>query len=192
MLEADASPPAEVALAKSQLRRRVRAGRRARAASADRAAEAEAVAAALLAALDPPRGARVASYEALPTEPPTDVLAARLLGRGVTVVVPVLLADLDLDWRPAGATHALGPDAVAAADVVVVPALSVDRSGTRLGQGGGSYDRALARRGPGSLVVAVVNDEEYVEGPLPRAGHDARVDAVVTTGGRFVRLPQSG
>ena len=39
----------------------------------------------------------------------------------------------------------LGVNAVQEARLVVVPALAVDRSGIRLGRGGGSYDRALAR-----------------------------------------------
>ena len=41
--------------------------------------------------------------------------------------------------------------------------------GTRLGQGGGSYDRALARHGPGTLlVVAVLHPGELLDEPLPR------------------------
>ena len=45
--------------------------------------------------------------------------------------------------EPAGPR--LGRAAVAEAQLVVVPALAVDRRGLRLGRGGGSYDRALAR-----------------------------------------------
>ncbi|HET7475367.1 MAG TPA: 5-formyltetrahydrofolate cyclo-ligase [Dermatophilaceae bacterium] len=175
---------------KPALRRQVREARRRRLATADRAAEARAVAAAVLDAFDP--GLLVAAYEALPTEPPTDALVQALLARGVRVVVPLLLADLDLDWRLAGGSAALGVHAVGDARLVIVPALAVDTAGTRLGQGGGSYDRALARRSPAATVVAVVNDEEYVEGPLPREPHDARVDAVVTTGGAVHRTGQPG
>ena len=71
----------------------------------------------------------------------------------------------------------------------IAPALAVDVSGARLGQGGGSYDRALRRRAPGALVVAVVGDDELVPGPLPAEGHDERVDAVVTPGRGMLRLP---
>ncbi len=151
----------------------------------------------------------MAAYESLPTEPPTEGLIAALLDHGVRVLVPVLEADLDLDWRPAehpehrtgasappraGAAQLrtgseLGHDAIGTAQVVVVPALAVDRGGVRLGQGGGSYDRALARRSPGALVVAVVHDEELVDGPLPHEPHDQPVDAVVTSGLGLVRLP---
>jgi 5-formyltetrahydrofolate cyclo-ligase len=202
---------------KTELRRTLRAARREHAPAADRATEGAAIARAVLALLEvaPPPGTTpggawcVAAYESLPTEPPTEGLIAALLDHGVRVLVPVLEADLDLDWRPAehpehrtgasappraGAAQLrtgseLGHDAIGTAQVVVVPALAVDRGGVRLGQGGGSYDRALARRSPGALVVAVVHDEELVDGPLPHEPHDQPVDAVVTSGLGLVRLP---
>jgi 5-formyltetrahydrofolate cyclo-ligase len=66
-----------------------------------------------------------------------------------------------------------------------VPALAVDGAGTRLGQGGGSYDRALARLGAGArrLVLAVVHDDEVLAGPLPREPHDVGVDGALTPSG---------
>ena len=87
---------------------------------------------------------------------------------------------------PAGAVRTadlrLGPD-----DVVLVPALAAGRDGTRLGQGGGFYDRALADLPPhpeGPLVVAVVHDDELLAaGEVPSAPHDRRVDAVLTPSG---------
>ena len=123
----------------------------------------------------------MAAYESLPTEPATEVLITALIEHGVRVIVPVLRDDLDLDWRdartpareddrsraPRDPAHLLGLDAVADAQLVIAPALAVDRDGVRLGQGGGSYDRALARRDPDALVVAVVQDDELVDGPLP-------------------------
>ena len=84
--------------------------------------------------------------------------------------------------EPAGPR--LGPGALAAADVVVVPALAVDRRGARLGRGRGYYDRALAHARPGAVLVAVVFDDELVDA-LPAEPHDRRVSAVVTpSGGR--------
>jgi 5-formyltetrahydrofolate cyclo-ligase len=62
---------------------------------------------------------------------------------------------------------------------VVVPALAVGRDGTRLGRGGGYYDRALAHARPDAVLVAVVFDEELLEG-VPAGPHDRRVTAVVT------------
>jgi 5-formyltetrahydrofolate cyclo-ligase len=180
---------------KTAVRRAVRAARRARASSRDRPADAAAIAghvltgfAGILSGSVP-----VAIYRSLPSEPPTEALAEGLHARGVPVLVPLLLQDKDLDWcrlLPDGSTGpALGLEAIAEAALVVTPALAVDASGLRLGQGGGSYDRALRRRRTGAPVVAVVGDDELVPGPLPGEGHDVRVDAVVTPGRGLVRLP---
>ncbi len=113
-------------------------------------------------------------------------------------LLPVLLPDNDLDWavydgRLAPGRHGLsepvgpllGVDAIASCDLVLVPALLVDRTGVRLGRGGGSYDRALLRAT--GLTVALVHDDELVE-ELPAEPHDVRVAAVATPGAGLVRL----
>ena len=86
----------------------------------------------------------------------------RCARRGVRVLLPVLLPDNDLDWgvstrAPSGLVRRrpglLEPDGRAArarrpctgADAVLLPGLAVDARGMRLGRGGGSYDRVLAR-----------------------------------------------
>jgi 5-formyltetrahydrofolate cyclo-ligase len=86
----------------------------------------------------------------------------------------------------------LGLDAITAARLILTPGLAVDHSGTRLGQGGGCYDRALARRRPDALVVTIVNDQEYAARPLPHDAHDVPVDAVLTPGGGFSPIPDAG
>ncbi|PFG44267.1 5-formyltetrahydrofolate cyclo-ligase [Isoptericola jiangsuensis] len=144
----------------------------------------------------------VATYASRPAEPGTGPLLDRLAGRGARVLLPVLGAGLARDWaeyagpedlcerapgrppEPGGPT--LGADAVAQADVVVVPALAVDTTGARLGQGGGWYDRTLKQARPGATVVAMVYPEEYYDAadrPLPVAGHDVAVHAVATPDG---------
>ncbi|MDP9091799.1 MAG: 5-formyltetrahydrofolate cyclo-ligase [Actinomycetota bacterium] len=128
----------------------------------------------------------VAAYEPLPTEPGSRQLLAGLHGEGVSVIVPTLLADNDLDWRhwhpdPAWPCPALGVEAIALADAVLVPALAVAADGTRLGRGGGSYDRALARAAKVD-VAALVFEEEFV-GALPTDVWDRQVTAVVTPSG---------
>lgn len=147
-----------------------------------------------------PRPRRVAVFLSLPTEVPTDALLADLLAAGIEPLVPVLLDDKDLDWavwtessEPSESTERpgerLGLHGIASCDVVFVPAMAIDAQGRRLGQGGGSYDRALPRRRPGAPVVAVVADEEFGLQPLPSEPHDEPVDAVVTPGGGWVALP---
>jgi len=137
----------------------------------------------------------VAAYASTGAEPPTRPLLDELLAAGVVVLLPVI-AGTDLRWAPyrgwdalVGGPHGIrqpldGGAAAAAlsdAEVVVVPALAVDRHGHRLGRGGGYYDRALASADPGS-VVAVVFDEEVVD-ELPVEPHDRDVGAALTPSG---------
>lgn len=180
---------------KSHLRQQVlgtRAGRS--------AAELQAAGSALATALLPMcRGARrVAAYASVGSEPPTAPLLEAL--EGVCVLLPVLLADGDLDWAelgPDGLVPAargllepvgprLGQDAVADCDVVLVPALAVDAAGHRLGRGGGSYDRALGRAE--GLVVALVHDGELLP-TVPVEPHDVAVGAVATPSAGLLHLP---
>jgi 5-formyltetrahydrofolate cyclo-ligase len=60
----------------------------------------------------------------------------------------------------------------------VVPALAVDRTGLRMGRGGGSYDRVLARADR-AYSVALLHDGELLE-KVPAEPHDRRVRAVIT------------
>ena len=136
-------------------------------------------AASLAAALAPllETAARTASYRPLPGEPRPPELPGALL--------PVLLPDGDLDWERDG--QRLGVAAVADVDLVLVPAVAVDRTGVRLGRGGGSYDRALARTA--ARTVALLHDGELVDA-LPREPHDVRVGWVVTPSLGLVGLPR--
>jgi 5-formyltetrahydrofolate cyclo-ligase len=142
-------------------------------------------------------GSTVACYVARCHEPGTQLLLDAFSRRRLRVLLPVVLADLDLDWAVDTGDHApglgpavleptgprLGVDAIAHAGVVVTPALAVDRRGHRLGRGGGCYDRALARRRPDAFVVALLHDGEIQDDDLPADEHDQRVHAAVTPGG---------
>lgn len=150
------------------------------------------------------RAATVAAYVSVSTEPGTGPVLEELHGRGARVILPVLLPDGDLDWaaytgpdnlvaagrgllEPHGAR--LGVDAIATADVVLCPGVAVDRTGMRLGRGGGSYDRALARVPVGTFVCTLLYDGEIVE-RVPADAHDRPVTAAVTPSG-LIRLPQA-
>ena len=203
-------PGPSVAQDKQLLRRQLLAQRRSSAPQRDRGADADAIAAAASAFLDtlilPTLDAGehsayggqpcVATYRSLPSEPPTEALAAMLHARKVQVIVPETLPDMDLDWRQLRADGtegpALGLEAIGAALVILTPAMAVDHGGARLGKGGGCYDRALARRHPDAVLVAIVNDEEYAAWPLPRDAHDVGVDAVITPGSGLRLIPRAG
>jgi 5-formyltetrahydrofolate cyclo-ligase len=139
------------------------------------------------------RAATVAAYVAVGSEPGTGALLESLTALGKRVVLPALLPDFDLDWGtwrgPTSLAPArlgllepvdrLGVDAVATADVVVVPGLAVSATGDRLGQGGGSYDRALGRVPVGTPVVCLLYDGE-VGLDVPVDPHDRPVTAAAT------------
>ncbi|WP_240044634.1 5-formyltetrahydrofolate cyclo-ligase, partial [Nocardioides albidus] len=116
---------------------------------------------------------------------------------GKRVLLPVLLPDNDLDWTAYhGATSLaparrgllepvgprLGVEAIATADVVLVPGLTVSRSGMRMGRGGGSYDRALARVPVGTFTCVLLYDDEVLP-DVPSEPHDRPVTAAATPGG---------
>ncbi|MGV9934162.1 5-formyltetrahydrofolate cyclo-ligase [Streptomyces olivaceoviridis] len=156
------------------------------------------------------RGRTVAAYVSVGSEPGTAALMDALRARGVRVLLPALLPDNDLDWgeyagpdslarvrhggkmalfEPSGPR--LGPDAVTDADVVLLPGLAVDARGMRLGRGGGSYDRVLARlerAGARPRLVVLLYDTEVVA-RVPAEAHDKPVHAVVTPSG-VRRFPQ--
>ena len=71
-------------------------------------------------------------------------------------------------------------------DLVIVPVLAFDRTGGRLGQGGGHFDRTLGMlRAAGEvLVVGLAFAGQEVES-LPLEPHDQRLDAILTEAGYF-------
>lgn len=78
--------------------------------------------------------------------------------------------------------------ALEAASIVLIAGLSVDEAGTRLGQGGGWYDRALLYKGVSAPVIACIFDWEYRgKELLPREDHDIPVDGVITPS-HFIKL----
>lgn len=149
------------------------------------------------------RPTRCAAYVPVGAEPGGPDLADALAGL-TSVLLPILLPDGDLDWaehhgplrrtargllEPAG--PALGPDAVAEADLILVPALAVARgTGMRLGRGGGSYDRALARAGR-AFTVALLHDGELLD-DVPSEPHDRPVRATITPSKGLVATPPEG
>lgn len=139
----------------------------------------------------------VAAYVSIGGEPSTRALLDRLRAAGCGCCCPSCCRTTISTGRstrapngssgPAGGCWnrtgpRLGPEAVTQADVVLLPGLAVDRGGLRLGRGGGSYDRVLARLeragARASLVVLLYDAEVLAE--VPAEPHDRHVHAAVT------------
>ena len=187
---------------KAVLRKQLRAARSARSPD-DRREAGRLIRDALLSLPELQMAGTVAAYYSVGAEPDTRGLVYALWKRGTYVLLPQLLPDGDLDWASYEGPDSLvpgprglaepgepprGPGAVARADVVLAPALAVDHAGNRLGRGGGSYDRALARVGPLIPVIALLYDDELL-GHVPAEPHDTPVRAAVRPGPGITWLP---
>lgn len=135
-----------------------------------------------------PRSA-IASYRALPSEPPTDLLNEALAQRGFQVLVPIHQQDgvylEEMEWVDAvsGApiARSTAEFRALAVPVVFTPALAAGRDGSRIGKGKGFYDRffaGLPRHPGGPLRVAIVGPSELFES-VPTDSHDESVDHTV-------------
>jgi len=150
----------------------------------------------------------VSVYASRSHEPGTLPLIEALHQRGVRVLIPVLGDGLKRGWAiyegaadlserapgrpPEPSGDFLSQEALAEASVVIVPALAVDTSGTRLGQGGGWYDRVLADVADDVPIIALTFAGEVFDvdtHPLPRESHDVAVAGVITPEG-FQPLPR--
>lgn len=145
------------------------------------------------------RGGIVAAYYPLPHEPGADYLLPVLRGHVTSLLLPISEPNGHLEWaldtgedqlttgrlgikEPAGPR--LPKEALARCDVMFVPALAVSRTGTRMGQGGGYYDRALAALSPAKkpTVATLVFEHELLD-QLPTEAHDQPVDLIITSTG---------
>jgi len=150
-------------------------------------------------------GQTVCAYVPVGSEPGSIAMLDALVAAGATVLLPVARTDagtpLPLSWGEYRAGQLvdagfglrepqapwLPPDAIGAAAVVVIPALAVDRAGTRLGRGAGFYDRTLTLAAPSARLIALVRDDELVD-HLPGEAHDVRMTHALTPGHGLVEL----
>ena len=144
----------------------------------------------------------VCTYLPVGTEPGSQAMVDRLHDLCDEVLLPVVAGpDRALLWARyvpgelvtgrlglrEPARPRLPPQSVADADLVLVPALAVDRAGVRLGRGGGFYDRTLPLCRPGARLVAVVRDCEVLDA-LPADPHDVRMTHALTPAGGLIAL----
>jgi 5-formyltetrahydrofolate cyclo-ligase len=188
---------------KAVVRERLLAARR-QLSAAERAGAGRDIRDAILSLPETQMAGTVAAYYSIGSEPETHGLLFALWKRGTYVLLPILLPGGDLDWASYEGPDSLRPGprylteptepprgagAVSSADLVLVPALAVDHSGVRLGRGGGSYDRALARVGTPVPTVALLYDSEFIP-HVPSGAHDQRVRLIARPAAGITRLPR--
>ena len=132
----------------------------------------------------------IASYMSYGDEPDTRQLNLELIKAGKTLLLPRINGD-NLEWvlwngdesqlqqkkkisEPSGSALTN----LAAIEVIIVPALRIDRSGYRLGQGGGYYDRALPHLAAWS--IGLIHPDEISGEDLPREPWDIPLHAAAT------------
>lgn len=133
----------------------------------------------------------IASYLSYEFEPQTIDINSELTRMGKTLLIPRTLPDRDIEWVPwDGLPSSLRRNGKtlepvgdkfsdeSLIDAVIVPALYIDSEGNRMGQGGGSYDRALSRISAWKL--GLVNSVEFGNELLPVESHDQKINAVAT------------
>ena len=134
------------------------------------------------------RAGTVFCYVSQAPEPDTWSLLHQALAEGKRLLVPRCQAGggmeaaavTSLDDLAPGFFGLLEPPAEAPGvprdqiELAILPALACDRSGYRLGRGGGYYDRFLPGRQFFALALC------YVLGPVPVEKHDQPVDLVIS------------
>lgn len=66
-----------------------------------------------------------------------------------------------------------------ALDMIVVPLVAFDRTGTRLGYGGGCYDRYLPMLSPACQIIGIAFDEQRVD-HVPTDAHDLPLPNIIS------------
>lgn len=149
------------------------------------------------------RASTVMAFWSFGSEPGTAPLVEALDSRGVLLALPRIVGgDMEAyPYAPGDAVtatsfgasepstgEALDPSAI---DVVVTPAVAFDRSGRRVGYGGGFYDRFFLRTRPDTSRIGIGFDLQLVEEALPGGHFDLGLDAIVTESG-VVRVRRLG
>ena len=130
----------------------------------------------------------IASYISYGDEPDTRALNNALLSAGKTLILPRIHGEVIewVQWNGKESSlkkykHFLEPVGevfTEEIDLVVVPALRIDRRGIRLGQGGGFYDRALP--GMKAWKIGFIHPDEISGEDLPCDEWDIALDAAAT------------
>lgn len=162
----------------------------------------------LLDRLDAAAPRTVAVYAAMGSEVDPAAFAAAAAARGWRVAYPCMLSATDamaygqrMCMRAASAGDASETPFIAhptrafaatdidssrfptvpavALDMIIVPLVAFDRTGARLGYGGGCYDRYLPTLSPACQIIGIAFDEQRVD-HVPTDAHDLPLSHIVS------------
>lgn len=179
--------------AKAALRLRARASRAA-ILNSSRADAARAVADHFFKAVELKPSDIVAGYWRIKDEMDCQPILIRLMDSFQPVCLPVVLGDeLPLElrlWEQGAPLYEAGFGTLAPSelspqvepDVIVMPLLGFDKRGTRLGYGGGYYDRTLEKLSKRPRLVGIAFAAQELD-TIPREAHDVPLDVIVTEAG---------
>ena len=137
----------------------------------------------------PPPHALIGGFWPMGTEMDTRPLLDALHARGHTIALPVTPPRghplIFRPWSPGtrmargpmGTQHPAEGEAITP-DWLLVPLLAFDRTGARLGYGGGYYDRTLALLGDATAIGVAYAAQEIAQ--VPTGPHDIRLTAIAT------------
>jgi 5-formyltetrahydrofolate cyclo-ligase len=159
----------------------------------ERRAAAHALAFVLLELPELQGAATILAYAALPNELDPMPAIWRLRKRGVRIAYPRIEAPGVLGMHYVDHEMELVPGPFGLAqpgehaprvrheliDAVIIPGVAFDEQGTRLGYGGGYYDRLLPMMRPGCVRIGIAFDEQILA-HIPAEEHDECVDVLVT------------
>jgi 5-formyltetrahydrofolate cyclo-ligase len=144
----------------------------------------------------------VAAYWRIKDEMDVQPILVRLMDSFQPVCLPVVLGDdepLELRlWEQGAPLYEAGFGTLAPSelspqvepDVILMPLLGFDKRGTRLGYGGGYYDRTLERLSKRPRLIGIAFAAQELE-DIPREAHDVPLDTIVTEAGarHFEHMP---
>ena len=138
-------------------------------------------------------GNTVTCFASMNAEPDTSEVLKKLKSNGITTYLPIMRPNRNLAWGLAGTELTKNDFGILEpmesgfnpedASALIIPALAVGRDGTRIGYGGGYFDRLLAdlpsAQEGGPLRIAVVYDDEVFDS-VPHDDWDQTINVIVT------------
>lgn len=140
----------------------------------------------------------IASYRSYGDEPSTANLNLTILDSGKVLLLPQSDDEGGINFvkwngdsnflkRRGKVEEPIGPTFSGKIDLLIIPSLAADLNGSRLGQGGGAYDRALSKLDSRAITVMTLLNEGELFEKIPTQAHDAKINVILFPN-RLIRI----